>query len=204
MNTVDIILNKILNITLHGINDSDQHLMTLFSIILETKAKTILELGVRDGHTSDPLLLGAVLNKGKLTSVDINIPNWKSPEEFLPNYEFIQSDSLKFLESCVRENRKFDVIFLDDWHTYEHVKKELQLIDKIIDLHTVVLVHDLMCSTCPYYFHPSSDIYKGTEWEGGGPFKAVYELDINEYEWSTIPVNNGLTILRKRSTMLIQ
>ena len=180
-----------------GVNDSDQHLMTLFSIVLEIKAKTILELGVRDGHSSDPLLLGAVLNKGKLTSLDINQTPWKPPQKFLPYYEFIQSDSLVFLEKCVQENKKFDFIFLDDWHTYEHVKKELILIDKMSDFNTVILVHDLMCGTCPHYFQPQSDLYRGGEWEGGGPFKAIHELNINDWEWATIPFNNGLTLLRK-------
>jgi len=196
-------LFKIINITKHGINDSDQHLMTLFSIPFGQKAKTILELGVRDGHSSDPLLLAAVLNNGKLTSLDINDTPWKPPQEFLPYYEFVKSDAIQFLEKCILENRKFDFIFLDDWHTYEHVKKELELLGKMMDLNTIVLVHDLMCRTEPYYFQPMSDVYNGGEWEGGGPFKAVYELDINEYEWATIPYNMGLTLLRKRSTVLI-
>ena len=188
---------------MNGINDSDQHLMTLFSIPFGQKAKTILELGVRDGHSSVPLLLAAVLNQGKLTSVDINDTPWKAPEPFLPNYEFIKSDAIKFLEKCIEENRKFDFIFLDDWHAYLHVKKELELLGKMMDLNTIVLIHDLMCRTEPYYWQPEGQQHVGSEWEGGGPFKAVYELNINEYEWATLPYNMGMTLLRKRSTVLI-
>ena len=51
---IDNILSSILKTTLTGQEDSDQHLMTLFSIGLEIKARSILELGVRDGHTTPP------------------------------------------------------------------------------------------------------------------------------------------------------
>ena len=197
-------LNHIISTTVNGTNDSDQHLLTLFGIALEIKAKKILELGVRDGHTTIPLLLAAVITEGLLTSVDINNTTFTTPAEVRENHKFIMSDAIKFLQNCVDNNTKYDLIFIDDWHTYEHVKKELELISKISDYSTVILLHDLMCSTAPHYFHPSLPSYDGGEWEGGGPFKAVYELDINEWEWATIPVNNGLTLLRKRSDCIVK
>ena len=59
--------NQIFQTTLFGgpgtghtkCGDSDLHLMTLFSLVLQTKAKNILELGVRYGDTSLPLTMGA-------------------------------------------------------------------------------------------------------------------------------------------------
>ena len=147
-----------------------------------------------------PLLLAAIMNNGKLTSVDINPTTFTPPSEISNHHEFILSDSLKFLEDCISKKRKYDLIFVDDWHTYEHVKKELNLLSQIMDYGTVVLLHDLMSyGHAPYYWCTEHDRHKGGEWEGGGPFKAVYELDINEFEWATIPFNNGLTLLRKRS-----
>jgi predicted O-methyltransferase YrrM len=193
----------IVNKTLVGEHDSDQHTLTLFAIALQIKAKEILELGVRDGDTTEPLLLAAHMNGGKLNSVDIEPTNWKASAELAPHWNFNQQDAITFLSNCVANNTKFDLIFVDDLHKYEHVKKELELIDKIVDEKTVILLHDLMGEgNFPNYFLPISPHYNGQVWEGGGPFRAVNELDKNIWEWSTIPVNHGLTILRKRSKVV--
>ena len=53
-----------------------------------------------------------------------------------------------------------------------------------------------MAFTEPQY-HLPLESSKGTEWGEGGPTKAVFELDKNKWEWATIPINNGLTILRR-------
>jgi hypothetical protein len=85
--------------------------------------------------------------------------------------------------------------------TYPHVKRELELVDQLSDEKTIIVLHDLMGSKCaPDYYNPISA--RGTEWDEGGPFRAVNELDLTKWEWMTIPVNNGLTLLRKRSKVL--
>jgi predicted O-methyltransferase YrrM len=198
-------LGKIVNRTWTGHGDSDQHLMTLFSIALGVKAKNILELGVRDGTTSTPLLLAASLTSGRLTSVDLSATSFVPPNKLKKNYEFVQSDAIAFLKKSVEAKKRYDLIYVDDWHTYAHVKQEVALISQIIDENTVVLLHDLMgAGHHPNYWCPTSARWHGTEWEGGGPFKAVCELNTDEFEWATIPVNHGLTILRKRSSVLTE
>ena len=203
MNAINQSLTNIINKTMYGEHDSDQHTITLFAIALQIKARQILELGVRDGDTTEPLLLAAHMNGGKLNSVDIEPTTWKAPETLSSNWNFVQQDALTFLGNCVGSNVKFDLIFVDDLHKYDHVKKELELIDKIADEKTVILLHDLMGEgNFPNYFLPISPHYNGQVWEGGGPFRAVNELDKGVWEWSTIPVNHGLTILRKRSKIV--
>ena len=193
----DLEINTLHNVLKKSINTNERHLMTLFSIAIQTKSKKILELGVRDGHSSDALSLAASLLEGSLTSVDINPTPWKCPT-FLSNYKFIQSDSLLFLKECAQLQRKFDFIFVDDWHSYEHVKSEIELIDKISDFNTTIALHDLMHpSNTPYYFSPTSTF--GDEWANGGPFRALNELNNQRWEWATIPDYSGLTLLRKRS-----
>jgi hypothetical protein len=51
-------------------------------------------------------------------------------------------------------------------------------------------------STQPFY-HSDLTIKNG-QWANGGPYRAIGELDLNFWEWSTLPWNNGLTILRKK------
>lgn len=203
MKTFDELLRQIINTTLlggpgqgytkHG--DSDQHLMTLFSLVLQLRAKNILELGVRHGDTSLPLAMGCYLTGGTVDAIDLFQTEFTCPEILKPHYNFIQSDAIKFLE----ENTKtYDVIYIDDWHSYKHVKRELELIDKCITQSTIILLHDLMGnSQAPRYYHPTNQ-QEDDEWGQGGPYAAVKELDLNNWEWSTIPVNNGLTILRKK------
>lgn len=181
--------------------DSDWHLMTLFSLILQNKSKNILELGVRYGDTTEPMIAAASLLGGKITCVDIENTLWSCPDDLQDIYTFVKSDAIKFLEEAVSRKEYYDFIYVDDWHTYPHVKRELELIDQIADEKTIIVLHDLMGSGCaPKYYNPISA--KGTEWDEGGPFRAVNELDLTKWEWVTMPVNNGLTILRKRSEIL--
>lgn len=189
----EIILNKVKN----GLGDSDKHLLTLFSIVLSLNCKNVLELGVRNGDTTLPFLLAVAETNGNLESVDINPTNFVCPLEYKKHWNFHQTNALEFLKIKVEEKTKYDLIYVDDWHSYEHVKKELEYIDIITSPGGIVLLHDLMYgNTCPYY-HVDLTVCS-PQWANGGPYRAVAELNPNFWEFATIPVNNGLTILRKK------
>jgi predicted O-methyltransferase YrrM len=176
-----------------------EHVLTFFSIALQINAKNILELGIRNGGSTFPLLTACKVLNGKLTSVDISSPNFDVDETLKPHWTFIKSDAIKFLES---NQEKFDLIYVDDWHSYPHVKKELEEIDRISDEKTIILLHDLMGrNKHPDYFMPL-DWNPADEWGEGGPYRAVDELDKNKWEWMTIPVNHGLTLLRKKGKVI--
>jgi predicted O-methyltransferase YrrM len=107
---------------LTGQKDSDRHLISLFAISLASKGKTYVELGVREGYTTEPLLEAAKLNNGHLWSVDV-----ENSTEFKPSdnsHTFVKSCALEFLKNWPSD-KKIDFIYIDDWHSYEHVKKEL-------------------------------------------------------------------------------
>ena len=117
------------------------------------------------------------------------------PEELKENYTFIKSDSIEFLENW---NDKIDIIYIDDWHSYEHVKKQLDILDKKVSPSSILLLHDLMYGeSCPFY-HCDLTPCAGSQWSNGGPYRAVAELNHQFWEFSTLPWNNGLTILRKK------
>ena len=183
-------------ITSDGNGDSDQHVLTLYSIALGSKAKKILELGVRNGDSTRPLLAATIKNGGHLTSVDINETRFNPGYSFDRYWTFVKQDALEFLKSQ-NPSEPYDLIFLDDWHSYEHVKKELDEIDRLVSPKTVILIHDLMYgNTCPHYH---SDLtQKDGQWANGGPYRAVAELSSQFWEFSTLPYNNGLTLLRKK------
>ena len=48
-------MNKFIDKAVHGDLDSDRHIISIFAIALASRGKTYLELGVREGHTSEPL-----------------------------------------------------------------------------------------------------------------------------------------------------
>uniref|UniRef100_A0A6C0ERQ3 Methyltransferase n=1 Tax=viral metagenome TaxID=1070528 RepID=A0A6C0ERQ3_9ZZZZ len=197
MNTL---LSSILNDVLIGSGDSDKHLLTLFSIAVSLGAKNILELGVRDGKTTLPLLMAAKINSGKVTSIDINDTTFNPPDDLKNLLEFKQIDALEYLEN-VNKKEVFDLIYIDDWHAYKHVKKELDYIDKIVSPKSIILLHDLMYGNHVPHYHSDLTLKDG-QWAEGGPYRAVAELNPQFWEFSTIPVNNGLTILRKKYTNL--
>tara|TARA_B100000902_G_C27279407_1_gene900809 strand:- start:1042 stop:1686 length:645 start_codon:yes stop_codon:yes gene_type:complete len=201
-NTDDRVLkinNEIIELvkkTISGKGDSDKHLATFFSIALGQGLKNILELGVRNGDTTLPLLLAAYINNGKVTSVDLNQTNFTPDPKLKKHWNFVKQDAIQFLES-VDIKDKFDLVYLDDWHAYDHVKRELELLDKLIHPGSIILVHDLMYGRTEPYYHADLSVKKG-QWAKGGPYRAICELDDNFWEFATLPYNNGLTILRKK------
>ncbi len=194
-------INNIMETTLEGRGDSDQHLMTLFSIVLQLKAKKILELGVRDGATTLPLLLGASKTGGKVYSVDIEDTSFRCPDELKHLWEFNKEDAISYLNKHDNDTEQWDLVYIDDWHAYEHVKKELEILDKQISPKTIILLHDLMYANYEPHYHCDLD-GASPQWKDGGPYRAVCELDRNFWEFSTIAVSNGLTILRKKYSKL--
>jgi len=193
---------ELMNRTLKTKNDGGlqyfEHVLTFFSIALQMKTKKILELGVREGGSSYPFLVASKVLGGHVTSVDINSDVWRPPEDLAQYQTFIQSDAIDFL---INNTEKYDLIYVDDWHSYPHVKKELEEIDRVSDENTIILLHDLMGNSEPNYWSPI-DYDENGEWGLGGPYRAVEELDKEKWEWMTIPINHGLTILRKKGKVI--
>ena len=190
-------INKLINKTINGNGDSDRHLMTLFGIAIGSKGKKFIELGVRRGDTTVPLTIAAKLNSGMVYSVDIEDAKLVLDDDLKPHNTFVNMDAIEFLNEFESKGGDVDLIYIDDWHSYEQVKKELEIIDRIASPRTVILLHDLMYGgTCPFY-HTDLTIHEG-QWANGGPYRAVAELNPQFWEFSTIPWANGLTLLRKK------
>lgn len=188
---IDLEIDK----ALYENNDTDQHGITLLAICCSIRAKNVLELGVRYGGTTRPLLKAMQITGGKLTSVDIMDHGYRPEPELQKYWDFNLQDALSFLEQ--NQNQKYDLIFIDDLHTTEHLYKELLIVDKMASKETVILLHDLMYTKHPEY---NVDIMPpGNEFEGTGPHGGLMKFleGRNNYEYATIPVCHGLTLLRK-------
>lgn len=187
---------KFINESISLNNRLDEKLGLLFlSMVISTNSHRILELGTREGCSTLPFLYAAYLLNGSVTSVDID-PNisFKCPDEFKPHWNFIVSDSIKFLEN---DESIYDLIYIDDWHSCPHVTKEIQLIENNITNSTIILLHDTMSNSSPEY-NIFPDRTPDDEFGLGGVAQAILNLDLDVWEYSTIPIQHGLTILRKK------
>lgn len=183
--------------TKDGERDSDKHLLTLFSLACSIKAKTIVELGAYQGNTTLPFLMASHLNDGTVHSVDLNQSPYVPPKYLEPKYKFYKQDALEFLKSWDR-SKVIDLIFVDDLHQYEHVAKELDIIYNLVSGNSLVVMHDTMYFNSNPHYHSNRTITDNNNvWKGGGPYRAVEELDLNKWEYCTVPICHGLTILRK-------
>jgi predicted O-methyltransferase YrrM len=191
----------LISLTMKNQEDIDEHLLTLFSLTVSMKPKTIVELGVRTARSTYAFLSAASLTGSKVISVDLNQPQPSLPiqEEWKEKWTFYQKDALKFLEEDFPNlyEGEYNIIYIDDWHTGDHVRKELQLIEDYVQPHDLILLHDLMYGhSQPRY--RSVDNAPG-QWASGGPYKPVSELDLSKWEYATIPRCHGMTILRKKA-----
>lgn len=192
------VIEQILKQTIYGDSDSDGHLMTILGIALSIRAKRMLELGVRYGDTTLPLLEAAYLNGGKLTSVDIAPTKFQCPIPLMGYWQFVQSEAVAFLSNVSKEDEEYDLVLVDDWHSGEHVAEELYYIDKLTTPSSIILLHDLMYgNTQPNYHNDPNET--NPEFGNGGPCAAVFSLPKDKWEFSTIPAFHGLTILRKKA-----
>ena len=191
----------LLNQVKYGPQDSDRHVLTCFSMAMQIHAKKILELGVRTGNTTLPFLCAAKELGGMVHSVDLDATTFQCPDDLRVYWKFFQSDAISWLEHQRNQGARDDLIYIDDWHAYDHVRRELEIIDSMITPSSVILLHDLMYSNAQpdYRSDPNT---ADAQWAGGGPYRAVAELDPEIWEWATIPINHGLTILRKKGRVI--
>lgn len=192
-------LESILKTAINGGGDSDRHAMVLFSLALATRGENYIELGVRNADSTFPILEAVKINGGNLYSVDINpVPEKATRKLSCDNWNFVTQDAVKFLQDW--EDSKMpapDFVYVDDWHSYDHVKKELEILDRIVTPDTIIVLHDLMYGNTAPYYHSDMTLKDG-QWANGGPYRAVAELNPQFWEFSTLPWSHGLTILRKK------
>jgi len=148
--------------------------------------KSVLELGVRNIVSTYAFLAG---NPEYMLSCDINMPPpdkleilYKEISETKIIYKFIQSDDLK-LE--LELDRAYDLVFIDTWHIYDLLIKELEKFSKYCNKY--IILHDTMT-----FRNTGEDPkYKGL-------YPAILEFLDKHKEWSIkeeFKNNNGLTVL---------
>jgi len=191
------------NLALQRSPDICEHIPTLKRYALE--CEHITEIGVRAVNSTWGLLSG---KPKKMISYDLYFAGppmfpdadiasvFAAAKEENIVYGFIQQSSL---EANIEPT---DLLFLDTWHVYEQLNKELLFhADKVKQY---IILHDTET------FKTSGEFYQ--DWIDNAPFKvsldkglweAVEEfLDRNKYKWELhehYTNQNGLTILKRKN-----
>lgn len=166
-------------------SDINEHLPTLKKYA--TDCDVVIEMGVR-WIVSTWALLDA--KPKKLISIDINHPNScggnlelveKLAQEENLNFQFIQADTTKI------EIPECDLLFIDTWHVYDQLKKELQLHGNKAKKY--IAFHD----TKTFGTVGEDPAYKGLN-------LAINEFLSENKNWEIEKIyenNNGLTIIKR-------
>lgn len=187
-------------------SDINEHLPTLYKYSKE--CESVLELGIRGCVSSYAFVLGLLHNNSNNKKIFLNDLKECNIDELLKstkdlnikiNYQWIND-----LELNITEN--FDLTFIDTWHVYGHLKRELSLFSKITNKY--IIMHDTTVdeifgetirekfdaiSQCKETGYPLEEIMCGLK-------KAIDEFLENNKEWKLkekYTNNNGLTILEK-------
>jgi hypothetical protein len=124
-------------------SDINEHLPTLKAYAQE--CSSVFETGVRGVISSYALLYGLVKNKNITDKViflndidDCNIDEFKKLAE--TNYVSVKYQWINNLELEFLPNETFDLTFIDTWHVYGQLKRELEKFSKITN--NYIIMHD--------------------------------------------------------------
>lgn len=187
-------------------SDINEHVVTLSEYA--SKSESVAEFGVRGGVSTFGLLYGLSINNlPTKTYIGVDI-NYCEISQMMRNiscksdidYTFIQHDS------ATVDMPEVDLLFIDSWHVYGHLKRELannhKKVKKWIVMHDTTIDGELGESIrCNWNTqeqsktsgYPEEEIRKGL-------WPAVTEFLEQNREWELVERftnNNGLTILKR-------
>jgi predicted O-methyltransferase YrrM len=108
-----------------------------------SKYKTVLEIGVFEGETTQHLIK-ALPKGGQYVGIDINDYRTAATKLYMAeggkSIDFILGNSLEELNNLPKNH--FDLIFVDGDHSFEHVLPEFKLVEKLVARGGVIVYHD--------------------------------------------------------------
>jgi cephalosporin hydroxylase len=157
-----------------------QDMVAIQEIIWKTKPDLIIETGIAHGGS---LIFSAsileLIKKGKVVGIDIDIRkhNKKEIEKHPLKKRITMLEGSSLDENIVKKvktmtkNKNQILLFLDSFHTHDHVLKELELYSKFIKKGGFIVVFDTMIE-----FMPKGSFPKRPWGKGNNPHSAVKEF----------------------------
>lgn len=166
-------------------SDISYHFPTFNRLIDEHDVRWIIELGVRDGHSTSCFVLRAMQRAGHVWSVDID------PTQLVPRrgWTFIWGDDLDPAITAIVPPA-CDLLFIDTSHGYEQTVAELAEYGPRVRPGGIIVLHDTQNE------HPE---LRGEPIGPQEPFpvrRAMIEYaDAHGYSWSEDPESWGLGVV---------
>jgi len=164
----------------HDWNSEDEVGAFLASLVKMSKYKTILEVGVFEGETTQHLIK-SLPKGGQYVGIDINDYRTDATKLYMSeggkSIDFILGNSHNELGKL--PSNHFDLIFVDGDHSWESILPEFKLVEKLVSRGGVIVYHDTIHLSDPKRLVEYAEYYK---------YKAV---TLNT------PEGRGLSILHK-------
>lgn len=186
--------------------DISQHLITLSN--LATECESILECGVRSIVSSWAFINGLVLNKSKNKELCCCDMELSANHEILKNMcnQYSINHTFFVCNDLDLEMKEYDMIFIDTWHIYGHLKRELNKMHSFAKKY--IVLHDTeIDGIYGESVRCGLDIEKQMKESGytreeitQGLKRALNEFLSEHSEWKVkkhYTHNNGLTILER-------
>lgn len=121
----------------------------LIKIINDNNFKECLEIGMAYGVSATYMLS---IKDVKLTSIDpFQTIQWKSSGlellkslKFEKNHKLIEEKSYNVLPTLLKDNKVYDFIFIDGWHTFDYTLIDFFYADKLIKKGGVIVIDDAL------------------------------------------------------------
>lgn len=182
-------------------NDEVAYYCLLFSFALAAEPTTVVELGTGPGISSRAFLrvlkYGRRIGKrptGLLHTCDLNPISLRRLDRFRPLVvpHLMSSDELAL--RWENDMTPIDLLFIDADHSHEQSMKDFQNFSKFVKPNGgIVLMHD----TVPQRDEDESLSASGTVWRTA---KSIKDHSRDQFEVSTFPHLNGITLIRKRGS----
>ena len=141
----------------------------LYNFVLNNKCTKVLEIGMANGMSSVAILSGLIKNyqdnnslEIKLTSIDPYektdyLSNGLKNIRMIPNFneeyhELIEETDIIALPKLLEKNQKYDLIFIDGWHTFDYVLLDNFYADLLLNVNGFI-INDDYCYPSIQYVH---------------------------------------------------
>ena len=176
--------------------DKVQYIVNLVNNI---KNINILELGVREGISTNVFLEVCKKNQGNLTSIDIDDCSKVSNDK---NWTFIHSsdDNFEYIDRKIRKD--LDLIYIDSYHEAQHVEKVFYHYYDFLKIGGFCVIDDI--SWLPYCEKEYRD-NEFSEITNKSIFNKILEIYNQNKEKFSLEFyfeGSGLAIIKKKSTLL--
>jgi predicted O-methyltransferase YrrM len=123
--------------------DINEHLPTLYELVLELNAQQVIELGVRWGDSTSAFLAALEQTGGKLWSCDIVEPLAPIASFWgrCPHWTFVLGDDQDLADEAPDG---VDILFIDTSHEYEHTLWEMEHYGSKVRSGGRIVLHDTM------------------------------------------------------------